>query len=119
MMSKYLLFILIIVLASCRTISISQNIQGQYYKAGKDYQYDLSLNNDSSFTLTQKYFEVNSTCGGRWQYLSRDTLLLKCYEENLSAKLQGGYMTEREKKVIVLGKKKLKIGKVILKRKRE
>lgn len=119
MMIKYLPFILMIVLTSCKTVSVSQNIQGQYYKAGKDYQYDLSLNNDSSFTLTQKYFEVNSTCRGKWQYLSRDTLLLKCNEEDLAAKLQGGYMTEREKKVIVLGINKLKIGEVILKRKRE
>jgi hypothetical protein len=106
-----------IVFASCKTVSISQSMQGHYYKEGKDYQYELTLNNDSSFTFTKKYFEVNSTCQGKWQRIAKDTLLLKCGEEDLSAKLQSGYMTERERKVIVLSKNKLKIGKVILKRK--
>jgi hypothetical protein len=118
-MIKSLLFIPMIVFASCKTVSMSQNMQGQYYKEGKDYQYSLSLNNDSSFTSTKKYFEVNSTCRGKWQRISKDTFLLKCSEEDLSAKLQSGYMTERERKVIVLSKNKLKIDKVILKRKIE
>lgn len=116
---KNLLIISIIFFASCKTASLSQSMQGQYYKEGKDYNYSLSLNNDSSFTFTKKYFEVNSTCQGKWQRISKDTLLLKCGEEDLSAKLQSGYMTERERKVIVLSKNKLKIDKVILERKSE
>ncbi len=116
---KNLLFISMIFLASCKTVSISQNMQGHYHKEGKDYQYDLTLNNDSTFFFTKKYFEVNSTCQGKWQRISKDTLLLKCGEEDLSAKLQSGYMTERERKVILLSKSKLKIEKVILKRKSE
>ena len=101
---------------SCKTVSISQSMQGRYHKEGKDYRYSLSLNNDSSFTFTKKYFEVNSTCQGKWQRIAKDTLLLKCGETDLSARLQGGYMTERERKVIVLSKNKLKIDKIILKR---
>jgi hypothetical protein len=116
---KNLLIISIIFLASCKTSSISQTVQGRYYQEGKDYKYDLSLNNDSSFVLTQKYFEVNSTCRGKWQYLSTDTILLKCGEEDLSAILQSGYMSERERKLLVLSKNKIKIGEVVLKRKRE
>ena len=46
---------------------------------------------DSSFIRTQNYFEVNSTCKGKWQYLTADTILFKCDEEDLSAKLQSGY----------------------------
>jgi hypothetical protein len=82
----------------------------------KDYQYDLTLNNDSSFTFTKKYFEVNSICQGQWKRIAKDTLLLKCGEEDLSAKLQSGYVTKRERKLIVLNKQKLKIENVILKR---
>ncbi len=118
-MKNNLLLILIVVFACCKSVAISQNIDGQYFKAGKDYQYNLSLNKDSSFTLTQKYFEVNSTCKGKWSYLSRDTILLKCDEEDLSAKLQSGYMTDREKKIVVVSKNKLILGEVKLKRKRE
>lgn len=116
---KNFLFISMIFFASCKTVSISQNMQGHYFKQGKDYQYGLTLNNDSSFIFTKKYFEVNSTCQGKWRRMSKDTLILKCGEDDLSAKLQSGYMTERERKVIVLSKNKLKVDKVILKRKQE
>jgi len=47
-----------IAFASCKTASISQNIQGVYYKEGKDYEYSLSLNNDSSFAITKKYLKL-------------------------------------------------------------
>lgn len=119
-MRNNFLLILTIMFASCKSIAVFQNMEGQYYKSGKDYQYSLNLNKDSSFILTQKYFEVNSTCRGKWQNLSADTILLKCdVEEDIIAKLQSGYMTEREKKVIVMSKNKLKLGKVILKLKKE
>lgn len=116
MMKKNLFFISMIFFASCKTVSISQNMQGRYHKEGKDYWYSLNLNNDSSFTFTKKYFEVNSTCQGKWQRIAKDTLLLKCGEADLSERLQSGYMTERERKVIVLSKNKLQIDKIILKR---
>jgi hypothetical protein len=90
-----------------------------HYREGKDYQCDLSLNNDSSFVLTQKYFEANSACRGKWRYSSHDTILLTCDEEELSSKLQGGYMSERKKKLIILNRNKVKIGEVILRRKKE
>ncbi len=96
---------------------MSQNVQGHYHKERKDYVYDLSLNSDSSFTFTKKYFEVNSTCHGKWQRISSDAILLKCDDAGVSEQLQSGYMTERERKIIVLNKDKLKIDEVILKRK--
>ena len=113
-MKNNFLLLLIVVFASCKSVAISK---GQYYKEGKDYQYTLNLSEDSSFVLIQKYFEVNSTCKGKWQYLSADTILLKCDSESLYAKLESGYMTERERKVIVLNRNKLKLDKVVLKRK--
>ena len=114
-MTKYYFVLLIVFLfASCK--SFSQNVQGVYSKNGTDYQYHLNLK-DSSFTLTQIYFEVNSTCKGKWKYIAKDTILLLCDNEDLSAKLQSGYMSERERKLVVLNKKKLQLGEVVLKRK--
>lgn len=115
-MKKNLLFILIIAFTSCKTVS--QSMQGQYYDKGKDYRYDLNLRSDSSFTFSIAVLEGLSTCDGKWHYLSKDIILLSCNEQNLSAKLQRGYMTERERNVIVLSKNKLKIANVILKRRR-
>jgi hypothetical protein len=117
-MKKRIITILAVVLfISCKSVHELQSIQGEYYKQGNDYQYDLVLNRDSSFILSQKYFEVNSTCQGKWIYFSKDTLLLQCNPENVSAQLQSGYMSEREKKVIVVSRNKLQLGKTILKRK--
>jgi uncharacterized lipoprotein NlpE involved in copper resistance len=115
MIKHYLTVLIAFVFASCK--SVSQNAQGVYSQNGMDYQYHLTLN-DSSFTLTQKYFEVNSTCKGKWNYIAKDTILLKCNDEDLSAKLQSGYISERERKIVVLNKNKLQLGEIILKRKR-
>ncbi len=102
---------------SCKSVTVLQSMEGEYQKSGKDYKCRLNLNRDSSFILTQKYFEVNSICNGKWQNVSADTILLKCdVEDDITAKLQSGYMTERENKVLVLNKNRLKIGNVVLKR---
>lgn len=117
-MRKLILTLLsILILLSCRSVRISQDLTGEYFKQGKDYSYNLTINRDSSFTFVKKYFEVNSRCHGRWLYLSKDTLLLRCDKEEFPAQLLGGYMSEREKRVFLLGKNKLKLGKTILKRK--
>jgi hypothetical protein len=118
-MIKYLLLISIIVFTSCRPTFISQDVQGQFYKEGKDFQYSLDLRRDSSFYFTKKYFDGNSTCRGKWQRLANDTLILKCDDPDLSAQLQSGYMTERERVVILLSKNRLKVDNVILIRKQD
>ena len=105
-----------ILFVSCKGQSLLQNIQGNYSKSGKDYSCSLILNTDSSFTLTQKYFEVVSNCKGKWQLKLKDTILLKCSDENLSAQLSSGYMAERQREVIILNQNKLKLDKIILQR---
>jgi len=94
------IYILLIFFVSCKGQSLLQNIQGNYTKSLKDYSYSLILNTDSSFTLTQKYFEVISNCKGKWQLKLKDTILLKCFDENLSPQLSSGYMAERQRQVI-------------------
>lgn len=106
---KKLFIISIIFLASCKTNSLVQSMPGHYYKKGKDYRYILDLNNDSSFTFKIQYREGSVSCQGKWQYILKDTLLLKCGGTSLSEMLQRGYMEEREKKVIVISKNKLKV----------
>lgn len=108
------LIIAIVFFSSC-SHALYRSVKGTYNGSGKDFFYSLSIN-DSSFFLTQKYFEANSTCKGKWQRIPNDTLLLKCDEVDISAKLQSGYMSEREKKVIVLSRNKIQVGTVILKR---
>lgn len=110
------LLIVAVIFLSCKSPAVSQDLHGRYQRKGKDYQYDLTLNSDSTFTLVKKYFEVNAKCSGKWHLVSDTVLLLRCDDEELSAKLQSGYMTERETRVIVINKKKLRIDKVIVRR---
>lgn len=102
---------MIIVFASCTT---NKSLVGKYTKSGKDFKYGLTLNKDSTFVLVKQYFEVNSNCQGRWHYIAKDTLLLVCEEQSLTAKLTSGYMSEREYKVVILVNNKVKLKDVIL-----
>lgn len=111
------LIILLVATFLCTSCSntLYRSVNGLYGGSGKDFYYSLSID-DSSFILTQKYFEVNSACKGSWLRLTNDTILLRCDDVDISAKLQSGYISEREKKAVMLSKKKLQIGTVILKR---
>jgi len=108
-----------IFLASCKTTPLLQSLPGQYYKNWKGYKYILILNNDSSFIYTEKYREGSPRCEGKWQFISKDTLLLKCGKATFTEALSSGYLAEREKKVIVVNKNKVMIDNVILKRKKK
>ncbi len=114
-MKYFLSAILVFSIAQCGTLRELENLGGVYSKSGKDYNYTLKLNKDSSFYFSQKYYEVNTVCHGIWQ-LSADTILLQCAEEDLAAKLQRGYMGKRNLKAIVLSKNKLKLGEVLLRK---
>lgn len=116
-MKSTLIYLILLIFISCKSSSIYRSIIGNYNAEGKDYQYTLSIMPDSSFTLTQKYFEVNSTCRGKWNYLSNSSLLLKCEEEDLTATLQSGYMVNRERIITVKPNNKLKLGKIVLRKK--
>lgn len=107
------LVILICFLASC---TASRNsLGGNYYARAKDYSYTLKLSEDGTFSLTQKYTDVNSSCDGTWKKVDDDTLLLTCSPAKFPEQIQGGYMSEREKTVEVINSRKLKIGNVYLK----
>jgi hypothetical protein len=95
--------------------SSSKRIIGNYYVAGKDFNKSLILKKDSSFFYTQNVFEGQSKCQGRWKYLSKDTLLLKCdTEKSVEAMLQSGYISERTQKAIILSHNRIKLKNVIL-----
>lgn len=113
---KRILIISVIVLISCNT---SKNITtGTYQKKGVDFLHSLKLNDtDNSFVLTKKYFEVNSSCTGKWLQKG-DTIFLKCNEEkDIAILLSSGYMNKREYKVTIKNRNKLKLNNVVLKRK--
>ena len=109
-MKSVLTFSFLIVLTS----NAFGQLPGNYSKKGNDFTYSLSLASDSTFSFSTLYFEANASCEGKWLKLSADTLLLTYTESTLAEKLQGGYMSQREIRVAVLKRGRLKIGKVIM-----
>jgi hypothetical protein len=112
--TKFFLIISVL-LASCASNYSQKKLIGDYSSKGKDYAYELKLASDNTFQLTTRQVEVKSGCAGTWRVIQNDTLLLKCYEPKPYEMLQGGYMSEREKKIVLVGNQKLKIGEIILK----
>ncbi|MXV18005.1 copper resistance protein NlpE [Hufsiella ginkgonis] len=112
-MSKNILWLSMVLFASC---TASKGLVGNYARAGKDFKYTLTINQDSTFALTKQYFEASSKCQGRWSYISKDTLILKCDAEKFPAAIAGGYMQDREQKVVLLANGKLMLQSVTLKK---
>jgi hypothetical protein len=110
-------FILLGVFASCKTHTALKGLHGTYLAKGKDYYYSLILNPDNTFLLKIKYQDAVPECSGNWRYFTKDTLELTCSALNDIAKsLTNGYMTERNHKVGVINKNKLKLDNVVLRK---
>ena len=101
-------------LGSCSN-TFYQHVNGTYDHRGKDFYYTLSMT-DSSFSFTQRYFEVNSSCNGKWKKISNNRFLLICDDTDMSARLFSGYMSDRLRKVKVRSRDEIQIGDVILMR---
>jgi hypothetical protein len=106
-------FLLLIMLffASC---SGDKWIAGEYYKAGSDFKYSLTLNKDHTFLLKRDFFDGDNECKGKWRFFTKDSIVLNCEKENVMAMLSSGYMNNRVQKVLIVGKQQIKIGPVIL-----
>lgn len=103
--------IMICFFSSCAT---AQVVPGKYHKQGKDFSYDLTLNKDSTFTLSKKYFEANASCSGKWRLIAKDTLLLKCAPVDISTALSAGHIDKSEQKVMIDNKNRIKMGDIVL-----
>jgi hypothetical protein len=123
-MRRILLLVLTVVCFSCSTgkeIS-SKDLIGNFYGATEDYirntetKYYLELNGDNVFKLKINGHDYRPECSGVWEQKG-DTITLKCSDtESLGEKLSSGYMNQREFKIKVQSRNKLKLDKVILKR---
>ena len=108
----------------CKAQTIEQKIIcGKYYKLvkGKDFNtsYTLELNTDSTFKLIINTAAGNPQCTGKWKFMDNEFVMLKCNEDtNPYEMLSSGYMSEKEHKLQVIGKNKIKYKDVILKRKK-
>lgn len=120
---KNIVYILIVVsVYSCGSLKIEQaDIVGEYYKtqaSGKalSISYDLTLNSDNTFSLSMKMQDANPKCNGRWE-IKDNYIYLKCEEsEDIVEILSSGHMKEKDHKLEVMSRNKIKFKDVILKK---
>jgi hypothetical protein len=100
---------------------LSTDISGRYnnHQVGL-FSANLTLNKDSSFVYEKIEAEVRAICKGHWQRTSKDVILLNgkdtwIYQNSLDSALFPRFDLINEK-VIILNTKKIKHGKIILKK---
>jgi hypothetical protein len=103
--------ILLLCLCSCKP---SKTIFGIYQKFGKDFRYQLELKKDSTFYLSKKNFDVNSSCGGRWYLGNKDTLILKCSNDAIENQIAKEYLRERMQVAIIVSPNTIRVDKLQL-----
>ncbi|TFF33350.1 hypothetical protein [Mucilaginibacter psychrotolerans] len=108
-MKRYLIWGMLF--ASC---TINQKLSGTYHANGIDYNDTLKLNKNGSFVLRVETTESKPTCTGQWQFLTKDTILLKCNPEGISEMISNTYISEREMKIVLLRDGKIKYKNMIL-----
>jgi hypothetical protein len=110
-MKQTLIIGVLFFLISCKS---NFPLEGNYEKVGSDFSYTLHLNKDSTFVLTQKYFEVNASCNGKWKITESNEIMLECKEATLFEQLQSGYISNRIMSLKIIKPKKLKLNNVIM-----
>lgn len=102
--------------------SVSGDLIGDFYGVSNGsipnttIQYFLELRADSVFKLKVRGHDYRPECIGVWEYKD-DTIFLKCNEEkDIATMLSNGYMNQREFKITIKNRNKLKFDNVILKR---
>lgn len=111
-MKTIISFAFIIIIASC---SGNRAIIGTYYKKGKDFEYRLILNKDSTFQFTKSYFEANVNCKGKWKYISISEINLKCDTDNsIATALSSGPISEPQQTVKIINPNHLMVGQQVL-----
>lgn len=79
-------------------------------------QYSLELKTDNVFKLKMQRHGYQPECVGIWEH-KNDTIFLKCNEEkDIAIMLSSGYMNQREYKVVVKNRNKLKLNNVVLRK---
>lgn len=113
-----LILIIALTFLNCKSLKNDQEIYGDFYKKGRDFEYSLTLKKDNTFSLSMRYQDANPTCIGKWKKSDDFVISLYCDDvEDTTEMLSSGYMNEKEHKVQIISKNKLKFKNVLLKRK--
>ena len=103
----------------CKTLQTDNNLLGEYFSKGKDYEYILMLQGDYSFELQLKYQDASPKCTGSWKLVGDKLISLQCKEfSDITETLTNGYMSEREHNLEIINSNRLKFKGVILRKRK-
>ncbi|MDA8693020.1 hypothetical protein N9L92_03080 [Saprospiraceae bacterium] len=107
----------ILILNSCSPIAYS-HIPGEYKTSSKDSKTTITFMESGNFTFIQNNIGVIRTCTGKWELVTARKLKLKCDDQSddLEKVLSSGYMESLNVEVLLIRKRKIKIGNLVLKR---
>lgn len=107
----------IIVLFSCSPMVNSQ-LHGKYKLSKKDSQTTITIMDNGNFLFEQKNLDVSRNCMGKWKSISKDKIVLECDDQSKDVEkvLSSGYMDPLNEEVILISKRKIKMGNLVLKR---
>jgi len=106
--------IFVIILFSCngqKDLIVNGKYEYIYKKSPfflEEQREQIIFNADSTFILSSY---TGSVCEGIWKYITKDTILIKCHDEeqNMFEKLKKTYLYPREIKMKILNKNKIKM----------
>lgn len=105
----------LLVMFSCSPMVYSQ-VPGKYVSSSKDSKTTIVFMEDGKFTFRQNNMGVIRTCSGKWELVSEGKLNITCDDQSgyLEKVLSSGYMEPLKEEVFLKGKRKVKMGNLIL-----
>jgi hypothetical protein len=117
-MYKNILFgFFILCFISCKTQDVPQLKEGTFQRE-KPYTFlgnkriavdKLLLYPDSTFLLSLDGAVIIIQCQGRWSYIDKNVIELKCREPYFLEEYSGGYMNVRKRNVKIMNENKIKL----------
>lgn len=98
---RLLIYLLIgvffVAVVGCRSANSSSRLTGNYYSKGRDYEYILEVNPDSTFRYRKYIQDARPSCDGSWKRINATKYLLVCDSVNdIQSLISNHYMNEQK-----------------------
>ncbi len=112
--SKFFVFVYLLVQISCSPII---HIPGRFASASCDNNTEIEFKANGTFVLTQKSIEIEKSCKGEWCWYLPNRIIINCENElEVIRVLSNGYMETPKDSILIIGKRKIKMGNIILRK---
>ena len=106
---KIYICFLFLTCVSCTSSRIATIDSGCFQRVNGNITRTIVLNNDYQFKYVVSHGVINIECVGKWEYISKNTILLQCADEPFDRIITRGYMPIRSHEIKVLNINKLKL----------